>query len=104
MLLRSSQGYANTDYYPLLFHVGASDTAGTSLGSIKRDYRALGEIVKGPGVQVVFSLILQVKGEGLEISRQIWQDNKWLEQWCPSQDFGYSDSQDSLCQAWFTGG
>ncbi len=34
-----------TDWcYPLLvFHVGASDTAGSSLRNIKRDFRALGE-------------------------------------------------------------
>ena len=46
----------STDYYLLLlFHVGTSDTARSSLWSIKKDYRALGAAVRGSGVQAVFS-------------------------------------------------
>ncbi|MCQ4187457.1 SGNH/GDSL hydrolase family protein [Klebsiella pneumoniae] len=81
-----------TDYYPLLvFHVGASDTAGSSLRNIKRDFRALGSTVKGSGVQVVFSSILPVEGQGPERARRIWQVNSWLREWCYSQGFGYLD-------------
>lgn len=37
----------STDYYPqLLFHVGMNDTASQNLGSIKKDYKALGVQVK----------------------------------------------------------
>ena len=56
------------DYYPsllLLFHVGSSDTGGSSLRSIMKDYRALGAVVRDTGVQVVFSSILP-KGKGFE--------------------------------------
>lgn len=36
------------DYYPLLeVHVGASDIDSRSLESIKKDYRALGKVVRG---------------------------------------------------------
>lgn len=39
-----------SDYCPLLLlHVGANDTARGNLDSIKRDYRTLGEVVKGMG-------------------------------------------------------
>ena len=43
----------------------------------------------GSGAQIVFSSILWDKGEDLKKARQIWQINKWLEQWCHSQGFGY---------------
>ena len=57
----------STDYYPLLlFHVGTSDTARSSLRTIKKDYRALGAAVRDSGVQVVFSSVLPVKGKGFE--------------------------------------
>ena len=80
-----------TDYYPLLlFHVGTSDTARSSLRSIK-DYRALAVVVRDSGVQVVFSSVLPVKGKGFERARQIWRINKWLRDWCHSQGFGYLD-------------
>lgn len=49
----------------LLFRVGTNDTARGDLGSMKRDYRALGEVVKGMGAQVVLSSILLVRWMGL---------------------------------------
>ena len=57
--------------------------------SIKRDYRDLGEAVRDSGVQVDFSSILPVKEKGSERASQIWQINKWLQDWCHSQGFGY---------------
>uniref|UniRef100_A0A672URF4 SGNH hydrolase-type esterase domain-containing protein n=1 Tax=Strigops habroptila TaxID=2489341 RepID=A0A672URF4_STRHB len=78
------------DYYPLLVvHVGARDIDSSCLEDIKKDYRALGEVVKGSGAQIVFSSILQGKGEDLKKARRVWQVNKWLESWCHSQGFGY---------------
>ena len=82
----------STDYYPLLlFHVGTSDTARSSLRNIKKDYRALGAVVRDSGAQVVFSSVLLVKGKGFERASRIWQINKWLWDWCHSQGFGYLD-------------
>ena len=49
-----------------MFHVGTSDTARSSLRSIKKDYRALGAAVRDSGVQVFFSSIVLVKGKGFE--------------------------------------
>jgi len=65
--------------------MGTSDTARSSLRSIKKDYRALGVVVRDSGAQVVFSSILLVKGKGLERASQIWQINKWLQDWCHIQ-------------------
>ena len=56
-------------YLLLLFHIGPNDTARDDLESIKCDYVALGAIVKNLGAQVVFSLILLVKGKGLRRTR-----------------------------------
>ncbi|KAJ7415109.1 hypothetical protein BTVI_39404 [Pitangus sulphuratus] len=54
-------------YYPLLlFHMGTNDTARGDLESIKRDYVALGAMVKGMEAQVVFSPILLVRGDRTE--------------------------------------
>ena len=78
-----------TDYYPLLvIHVGARDIESSSLRSIKKDYRALGEMVRGSGAQIVFSTILQDTGEELPKARRIGQVNKWLKGWCHSQGIG----------------
>ena len=82
----------STDYSPLLlFHVGTSDTARSSLRSTKEDYRALGAVVRDSGVQVVFSSILLFKGKGFERASRIWRINKWLRDWCHSQGFSYLD-------------
>jgi len=79
----------STDYYLLLlFHVCTNDTARSSLRSIKKDY---GAAVRDSGTQVVFSSILPVKGKGLERASGIWQINKWSQDWCHSQVFGYLD-------------
>ncbi len=71
--------------------MGASDTAGSSLRNIKRDFRAPGSTVKDSGAQVVFSSILPSKGRDLKGSASIWQVNSWLREWCYSQGFGYLD-------------
>uniref|UniRef100_A0A8B9G7H1 Uncharacterized protein n=1 Tax=Amazona collaria TaxID=241587 RepID=A0A8B9G7H1_9PSIT len=79
-----------TDYYPLLvMHVDATDIDSSSSKSIKKDYMALGEVVRGSGAQIVFLSILQDTGQDLEKARRIGQVNKWLEGWCYSQGFGY---------------
>lgn len=39
-----------SDYYPLLvFHIGINEVAKRSPGAMKRDFRALGLLVKGSG-------------------------------------------------------
>ena len=82
----------STDYYPLLlFRVDTSDTVGSSLRSIKKDYRALGVAIRDSGAQVVFSSILPVKGKRSERASRIWRTNKLLQDWWHSQGFSYLD-------------
>ncbi|KAK4811185.1 hypothetical protein QYF61_019816 [Mycteria americana] len=52
-----------SDYYPLLlFHVGGDEAATQSPRAIKRDFRALGRLVRDSGAQVIFSSLLPVVG------------------------------------------
>jgi len=56
-----------SDYYPLLlFHVGADEVAVTSLRVIKKEFKALGRLVKESGAQVIFSSLLPVVGRDVE--------------------------------------
>ena len=50
-----------SDYYPLLvLHIGNEEVGKRSSQVIKRDFRALGRLLKGSGAQVVFSSVLSV--------------------------------------------
>jgi len=45
------------NYYPLLiFQVGNKETA-TSPRAVKRDFKGLGQVSKGSGAQVVFTIL-----------------------------------------------
>lgn len=83
----------STDYYLLLlFHVDThtySNTTRNSLRSVKKTYRALGEVVRDSEVQVFFSSILLVKGKDFERASGLWQINDWLWDWCHTQGFSY---------------
>lgn len=70
---------------------GASDTAMSSPSSTKKDYRSLGVAVKASGIHVGYSLNLLIKGKSFEGASWIWRINKWLQDWCSSQGFGYLD-------------
>jgi len=52
-----------SDYHPLLlFHLGGDEVAVHSPRMIKRDFRALGHLVRESGAQVIFSSLLSVAG------------------------------------------
>lgn len=68
-----------SDYYPLLvLHVGGEEVAKGSLKAIKRDIKALGQLVEGSGAQAVFSSILSVAGKNREWNSQTQLINTWL--------------------------
>ena len=61
----------SSDYYPLLvFQVGSDEVGRRSPKSIKRDFRALGQRLKGSGTQVMFSSIPSVAIMNEEINRK----------------------------------
>jgi len=49
---------------------------------IKRDFRALGQPVKGSGTQAVFFSILPVAGNDEGKNKQTQLINTWLCDWC----------------------
>ena len=81
-----------SDYYPLLiFQVGSDEVAIRSPRAIKRDFRALGRLVKGSGAQVMFSSVLPVAGNDEGRNRKSQQINTWLQACCHQQNFGFFD-------------
>ena len=79
-----------SDYYPLLiFQVGSNEVATRKPRAVKRDFRALGQLVKGSGAQVVFSSILPVAGNDEGRNRKSQQINTWLRDWCQQKNFGF---------------
>jgi len=79
-----------SDYYPLLvFCIGNKEVGKRSPWAIKRDFRALGRLLKGLGVQVVFSSVLSVGDWDLRKRRRVDMLNEWLCKWCRTQGFGY---------------
>lgn len=78
-----------SDYYPLLvFQVGSDEIITRRARAMKRDFRALGRLVRGSGAQVVFASI-PVTSKGEEINRKSLQINVWLRDWCQRQGFGF---------------
>ena len=81
-----------SDYYPLLIiQAGRDEIAEKSLRSIKKDFRGLGRVVDGAGVQVVFSSVPSVAGKGTERIQKTHLLNKWLRGWCKHRNFGFFD-------------
>ena len=77
-------------YYPLLvFHIGNKEVGKRSPRAIKRDFRALGRLLKGLGAQVVFSSVLSVGDWDLHKRKRVDTLNEWLCKWCHAQGFGY---------------
>ena len=73
-------------YLLLFFHVGTNDTARGDLESIKTDYRALEEILRDTGAQVLFS-VLQGRGRSVRILHiHTWMRSCWWQ-----QGFGFYD-------------
>ena len=79
-----------SDYYPLLIvQAGSDDVEKRSLKAIKQDYRGLGRLVEGAGVQVVFSSIPTGEGRGTERTWKARVVNRWLRGWCQHRNFGF---------------
>ena len=66
-------------YYPLLIVQASSDeVADRSLRTIRNDFRGLGRLVDGAGVQVVFACIPTVAGKDSEMTRKTHLINRCL--------------------------
>ncbi|GAB0208393.1 hypothetical protein GRJ2_003305000 [Grus japonensis] len=82
-----------SDYYPLLLlHVGGDEAVTHNAKAIKRDFRVLGQSLKGSGAQVIFSSLLPVKGSNVGWNRWTQSINAWLRGWCQCHNFGFFDN------------
>ena len=79
-------------YYPLLIVQASSNgIADRSLRIINNDFRRLGKLVDGAGIQVVFASIPLVAGTNTEMTRKSHLINAWLRGWCKRKHFGFFD-------------
>ncbi|KFQ34587.1 hypothetical protein N331_07827, partial [Merops nubicus] len=77
-------------YYPLLvIQAGNDKVVQRSLKELKKDFKALGLLVRGSGAQVVFSSIPEVKGKNTERGWKTHLINTWLRDWCHRWNFGF---------------
>ncbi|RMC15471.1 hypothetical protein DUI87_07663 [Hirundo rustica rustica] len=81
-----------SDYYPLLIlQAGSDEIEKRSVKEIKRDLRALGQVIDRAGAQVVFCSVPLVAEENDERNRRTHTISKWLKGWCHWQNFGFFD-------------
>ncbi|RMC19378.1 hypothetical protein DUI87_03988 [Hirundo rustica rustica] len=72
-----------SDYYPLLIlQAGRDEIEKRSVKAIKRDFRALGQVIDRVGAQVVFCSVPLVAKENDERNWRTHTINKWLKGWC----------------------
>ena len=83
----------------MIIEAGRDEIAEKSLRSIKKDFRGLGQVVDGAGVQVVFSSITSVAGKGTERIQKTHLLNKWLRGWCKHRNFGFFFDHGAICSA-----
>ena len=68
-----------SDYYSLLIVQASSDeVTDRSLRTIKNDFRGLGRLVDGTGIQVAFACIPTVAGKDSEMTRKTHLINRCL--------------------------
>ena len=73
--------------------MGGDETTACSPRVIKRDFKALGQLIRESGVQVIFSSILPVAGSNIGRNRWTQSINTWLRGWCHLQNFGFFDNR-----------
>ena len=68
-----------SDYYPsLIVQAGSDEVADRSLRTIRNDFRGLGMLVDGAGIQVIFACIPTVAGKDTAMIRKTHLINTWL--------------------------
>ncbi|XP_068023760.1 uncharacterized protein [Melanerpes formicivorus] len=81
-----------SDYHPLLvIQAGSDEIDRKGTRAIKKEFRALGQLIDGAGAQVVFCSVPSVAGEYTERNGRTHTINNWLRGWCQQQNFGFFD-------------
>ncbi|KFV68274.1 hypothetical protein N307_02380, partial [Dryobates pubescens] len=82
----------STDYYLLLvIRAGSDKIDKKATRAIKKELKALGQLIDGAGAQVVFCSVPSVAGEYTERNGRTHTSNNWLRGLCQQQNFGFSD-------------
>jgi len=82
-----------SDCYPLLpFRVGGDEATACCPTVIKRDFRALGWLVRERRARVIFSSLLPVVGSNIRRNRCTQSTNTWLRAWCHGRNLGFFDN------------
>ena len=83
----------SSDYYQLLlFHMGGDEATTSSPRASRRDFRALGQLVRESGAQVIFSSVLPIAGSDIGRNRRSQTIYTLLSGWCHSHNFGFFDN------------
>ncbi|RMC18188.1 hypothetical protein DUI87_05069 [Hirundo rustica rustica] len=81
-----------SDCYPLLIlQAGSDEIEKRRVKAIKRDFRALGQVIDRAGAQGEFCSVPLVAEENDERNRRTHTINKWLKGWHHRQNFGFFD-------------
>ena len=75
----------------MIVQAGSDKVTDRSLRTIKNDFRRLGRLVDGAGIQVVFACIPTMAGKDTETTRKAHLINTWLRGWCKCKSFGFID-------------
>ena len=73
--------------------MGGAEAATRRPRPIERDFRALGQLGRGSGAQVVFSSVLPVAGSDTGRNSRTQSVNTWLRGWCQGQNLGVFDNE-----------
>ena len=77
-----------SNYYPLLIvQAGSDEVTDRSLRTIKNDFRGLGRLVDGAGIQVVFACIPTVAEKDTEMTGKTHLISTWLERLVQTQEY-----------------
>ena len=74
-----------------MVQAGSDEVTDRNLRTIKNDFRGLGRLVDGAGIQVVFACIPTVAGMDTVMTRKTHLINTWLKGWCKHKNFWFFD-------------
>jgi len=73
--------------------VGGDEDATCSPRAIKRNFQAVGHIIREAGAEVIFSSIIPLVASDIGRNRWIQSINTWLHGWCHQQNSGFFNNE-----------
>ncbi|KFV62420.1 hypothetical protein N307_01705, partial [Dryobates pubescens] len=86
-----------SDYYPLLvIQAGSDEIDKKGTRAIKKEFKALGQLIDGAGAQEVFCSVPSVSGMYTERNERTHTINNWLRGWCQQWNFDFFDHRETF--------